>query len=104
MGRTLLNDFKDLMNSTAKIWAYKSNNGKSVTYQEGDEFSCFKVESAKTLYQNGTQVDSEIQVFCDASVVLSDRDQLEIDGTRHNILRISKHDSGKGLYGLVIFL
>jgi hypothetical protein len=37
-------------------------------------------------------------------VVLSDRDQLEIDGTRHNILRISKHDSGKGLYGLVIFL
>jgi len=104
MARTLFDDFKDLMNSTAKIWEYKSNNGKSVAYQEGDDFSCYVVNSTKTLYQNGVQVDSEIQVFCDASVELSDRDQLEINGTRHNILRISKHDGGKSLYGLVIFL
>lgn len=104
MGRTLFDDFKDLMNSTAKIWAYKSNNGKSVTYQEGDEFPCFKGDEFSCFKENGPQVDFEIQVFCDASVVLSDRDQLEIDGTRHNILRISKHDGGKGLYGLVIFL
>ena len=87
MVRTLFDDFKDLMNSTAKIWEYKSNNGKSVAYQEGDDFSCYVVNSTKTLYQNGVQVDSEIQFFGDASVEWSGWDQLEINGTRETILR-----------------
>ena len=33
--RTFKNDYKDLANTTVKIWAYASNNGKSTTYEEG---------------------------------------------------------------------
>ena len=102
--RTFKNDFKDLMNTTVKIWSYASNNGKSTTYEEGDEFKAYKDETTKTIYQNGIQVDSDIQIFCDPSVEVTDRDQLEIEGRRYNILKISKKDGGRGLYALVIYL
>jgi hypothetical protein len=35
--RTFKNDYKDLANTTVKIWAYASNNGKSTTYARREE-------------------------------------------------------------------
>lgn len=47
--RTFKNDYKDLANTTVKIWAYASNNGKSTTYEEGDEFKAYKDETTRTI-------------------------------------------------------
>ena len=89
---TLKDDFAEEMDQTFKVYPWQSNDGKSDTFGTAVSYDCY-VEY-QTLKTEGMIIPL-LLIFCDASVSVSEADQVEFAGKRHKVGGIEKdYDDG----------
>lgn len=85
--------FNDLLKDTAKINAFVSADEYGhPTYSLGSSFACRfdPQEGKKVVTQNGEDAIIDGFVFFPASVVVDEKDQIEVDGVMYRIIGVRK--------------
>jgi hypothetical protein len=98
---TLVDDFKDELNISLKIYPYSSNDGKSTTFGTVQNKLCYTEPNTEVI--NGCEIQPVLKIFVDSAVTVTNRDQVEVGGFRGSIKKIERRYD-KGLpYSIIIY-